>query len=800
MTSRRLLFLLPALFGYIALFTLFPRLDPSTRWNYSINRTDAIRIARLEASKLGYVTDDWDEKVTIRHSPIIEYYLRHQTDPIGAGIFSPLVTSVYLRNLRSNHRITVDLNSQGGMTGFRFSAPQTNPTENQKPGTQVANPSLSVSEEFLKKVLKNSFSRFSLSDAGSQDGNNRQATWVASDNRLRVTARVETKEDRVTGVSIEPTMTSEMREEMNARRSTAGRTLAGIGSFTYLPLALLIAIFYFTGLARRQIHHPTTLVFLVIAFLFTFFTNVISEFADSLVLGTTFSTGTVNYWVALLAPKLIFLLLNLGIAFGAYVTWSAGQALALRIPDRRTLSIELALKGKILTKPVTVSILAGVLAGGLLAALPYLVLATGIFPSAELATTFTHAYFVAQLPTIAAFTTGYEFLSLVLFAFLGSLIDSAIRRRALARGVLALLVFFAVQSVFQVVNSAPAMVVTGILATIVLLSLHYGFGVLAAVVAVICGQLSISAAAMMAQPSVSLGRSGWTIMVYVGVVLIAGFTAFLKSRETTPEETAVPEHLISGRIERERLKAEFDVARRAQEKMLPDAEPMIEGLDIAAICRPSKDVGGDLYDFLPIRDGRLGIVVADVSGKGVPASLYMTLTKGLLDSITETETDPGQILREVNRHLYDVCRRKVFVTLFLGIIDPVTRRFDFARAGHNPPVLFRQAENMTQLLKPQGMGLGLNSGRIFDQSLKVDSIDLKPGDLLLIYSDGITEAMNFKKEEFGEVRLEELAKGMNGIKAHQARDNVMAEVSRFLGNIPPQDDQTLVVVRVESKK
>jgi phosphoserine phosphatase RsbU/P len=250
------------------------------------------------------------------------------------------------------------------------------------------------------------------------------------------------------------------------------------------------------------------------------------------------------------------------------------------------------------------------------------------------------------------------------------------------------------------------------------------------------------------------------------------------------------------RAERERLQAEFSVARKAQLRMLPDAPPSAPGINISAVCNPSRDVGGDLYDFLALPEGKIGVVIADVSGKGVPASLYMTLTKGLLDSIAEHKTDPGEILREVNRHLYDVCRRKTFVTMFLGVVDPGRRTLSFARAGHNPTIIYRPSERKTWMLKSRGMGMGLTQGGIFDQSLKVETIRLERGDKLLFYSDGITEAMNEKRDEYGEDRLMVMAERTDGLTAEQSRDAVMADVEEFLGPVHPQDDQTLVVLQI----
>jgi sigma-B regulation protein RsbU (phosphoserine phosphatase) len=279
---------------------------------------------------------------------------------------------------------------------------------------------------------------------------------------------------------------------------------------------------------------------------------------------------------------------------------------------------------------------------------------------------------------------------------------------------------------------------------------------------------------------------------------IAALVALLGVKRGAPLDEKLFEPLltVTTGAERERLKAEIEVAKRAQQQMLPTAPPHIPGLEIAASCQPSKDVGGDLFDFLKLPDGRFGIVVADVSGKGVPAALYMTLTKGVLASVTEYESDPGEILRETNRHLYEACRKKVFVTLFLGVYDPTTRKLTYARAGHNPTVYRSPASNQTELLKPRGMGLGLASEKIFNPSLAVASLQLHADDLLFFYSDGITEAMNNKQEEYGEERLMSVAVQHDTLNATGAHDAVLNDVKNFLGSVAPQDDQTLVVLRV----
>ena len=229
---------------------------------------------------------------------------------------------------------------------------------------------------------------------------------------------------------------------------------------------------------------------------------------------------------------------------------------------------------------------------------------------------------------------------------------------------------------------------------------------------------------------------------------------------------------------------------------MPASAPQLPGFGIAALCHPARECGGDLYDFIPLADDKLGIVVADVSGKGVPAALYMTLTKGLLRSVSEEHSDPGEILRVVNKHLYEVCKRKVFVTLFFAVLDPATKTLTYARAGHNPPVWRKQFDQSISYLQPAGIGLGLNAGKSFDRVLAVETINLTRDDLLIFYSDGITEAMNELQEEYGEERLMEVAAITDGMGAEESLSAIFAHVSNFLGKTLPQDDQTLVVVRV----
>ncbi len=287
----------------------------------------------------------------------------------------------------------------------------------------------------------------------------------------------------------------------------------------------------------------------------------------------------------------------------------------------------------------------------------------------------------------------------------------------------------------------------------------------------------------------------------LGVVLLAGLLIARSGKEAVEGDprATIPD-FASFRAEREKLQAEFSVARRAQQGMLPQSMPNIPGYSIAASCTPSLEVGGDLYDFLQLPDGRIGIGVADVSGKGVPAALYMTLTKGLLAAVSGDSAHLSNVVVEVNKHLHSVTRKKVFVTMALGFLDAEKRLLECVRAGHNPMVWRQATKDKTILVAPPGLGLGITAGKIFSTQLKVEEMSLAEGDVVVFYSDGITEAMNRDLEQFGEDRLMDVVAQTDKLDAAATHDLILKTVREFLGGIHPQDDMTLVVLRVGDER
>jgi sigma-B regulation protein RsbU (phosphoserine phosphatase) len=242
--------------------------------------------------------------------------------------------------------------------------------------------------------------------------------------------------------------------------------------------------------------------------------------------------------------------------------------------------------------------------------------------------------------------------------------------------------------------------------------------------------------------------------------------------------------------ERQRLEQELEVAQNIQFSFLPDTAPSVPGWDVAAYYRAARMVGGDFYDFLPLDDGRWGLVVADVADKGVPAALYMALSRTLLRAVARNRDDPAQTLLRVNKLLLEDTRSDLFVTMWYAIWDPTEGSVFYSSAGHNPPFVVSSQGQETRTLKLKGIALGvldniqLHTGKIF----------LEPGDTLVMYTDGVTEAINTQGSQFEINRLEEATRQHCHEDARHIIDAIIEALDHYTGDEPQFDDLTLVAI------
>lgn len=250
------------------------------------------------------------------------------------------------------------------------------------------------------------------------------------------------------------------------------------------------------------------------------------------------------------------------------------------------------------------------------------------------------------------------------------------------------------------------------------------------------------------------------------------------------------------KIARKAAEHELALAARIQSKLLPSKVPEVEGYELAVRYAPAKEVSGDYYDFLDLEGGRLGVVIADVSGKGVPAALVMTMTRSLLRIAARQEPSPERAIDLLHRSLVPDLERGMFVTLVYFVLAPEAHEVALVRAGHNSPLFYAAAKRAVARVQPRGLGIGLDrQGALFRSELRVQRIGLEPGDVLLAYTDGLVEAKDREGEEYGEARLsEQFIAGATG-SAQEILDRVAADLAAHAKDCEPADDVTIVVLK-----
>jgi len=244
---------------------------------------------------------------------------------------------------------------------------------------------------------------------------------------------------------------------------------------------------------------------------------------------------------------------------------------------------------------------------------------------------------------------------------------------------------------------------------------------------------------------------------------------------------------------REKQNRELELGREVQERLFPQEYPVIPGLDYAGACRPALGVGGDYYDFIPMPNGGLGIAIGDVSGKGIPAALLMaTLRAFLRGQDIDHETDLSAVIANLNRLVFESSAQNRYATFFLGVFDSASRVLNYVNAGHNAPMVIRMGGDVVRQ-EAGGSVVGLMRAASWMQG----RVNLESGDLLVAFTDGISEAMNHADDEWGEERLIEAARAMRGAPAKEILDHIVRSADGFVAGAPQYDDMTLIVACVE---
>lgn len=285
-----------------------------------------------------------------------------------------------------------------------------------------------------------------------------------------------------------------------------------------------------------------------------------------------------------------------------------------------------------------------------------------------------------------------------------------------------------------------------------------------------------------------------TYLVLLVLLAMGGVLAIFLGKEEKVLPRYVPEY-VEELAQEERIRQELQIAREVQQSFLPTRIPEIGKLDLAAVCQPAYETGGDYYDFIRLDEHRIGVAIGDVSGKGIQAAFYMTFIKGIMHSLCRETDSPAELLRKTNRLFFDNAQRGTFISLVYGILDTRGRTFTFARAGHNPVLHFDRSEDRMRDLQPGGLGIGLTREDSFDHNIRDHTVDLEGEDILLLYTDGIVEALNVRREFYGAARLKERLRALSSQTSRGILDRLADDVRTFIGEARQHDDMTMVVIR-----
>ncbi len=246
--------------------------------------------------------------------------------------------------------------------------------------------------------------------------------------------------------------------------------------------------------------------------------------------------------------------------------------------------------------------------------------------------------------------------------------------------------------------------------------------------------------------------------------------------------------------EKRAIERELNNAREVQRILLPQQDPVVKGFRISGTNLPARIISGDYYDYIDLGEKKFGIAIADVSGKGVPAGLLMAMCRSSLRSVALGGLSPSKVMAAVNRQLFPDIREDMFISMAYSILDTDSGTLTLSRAGHDPALLYRRETGKVELLRSPGLALGIDSGAVFERVTRDLEVELKSGDCVLFYTDGVKEAVDADEEEFGMERMSETFRRAAPLGAEAILNRMQEDLKSFTGEGPQMDDITLVAI------
>lgn len=768
-----------------------------------ITRQQAIDIAKDFLSEQNVKLDNFYEEAFIDNSPIeIRYILKK----LGREKFKEYHKEKKWSNLGWNvmfHQnlarqiaqttYYVDVSNEGRIYGYRKLIPDT-----------TFLPSVSKSEAtalitaYIKDKIGNDFNEYKLEETKEENYRSRtdySFRWEKDEPELNakiiITGRVQG--NGVAGYQHYFEVPQSDREYFEAVEAIYG-TISAI----FVVLLMMTAYYLFL----KKYHQGEiwmSMGRLIFIIFFTVFLMEIINFWPSVGYGAQLGNLSFIY------VKIIVLLINALISFFlsllVFAAWTVGESYARSLWPNKLKGIDAFIKGHITAVESGSSLLKGFVLGAAIA-LSFLIgdlllsrPNSNIFISpAGLLDIF--GGFIPVISIIGESFTGAVLAGIAVTFFVVNISYQRWKKKwvsILIAGIVTTMGFI-IAATPPSLNNFAVNVFSGFLFGCVMAYLYFSFDILT-IISLHFHTALISKGYALYAANNTFDNINFIILVMIILLTpIIYFISRIRNESFVLENYGLPSH-VKRISERERLRKEMEIAAKVQLSLLPKEDPKIPGYEIASISIPAIEAGGDYFDFVKLSGNKIGIAIGDVSGKGVGAAIYMTLTKGILQAHAEEDTSPKNVLGKVNRLLYKTIEKNSFVSMFYAILDINNHNILYSRAGHNPAILCSEQKGDTKLLFSKGMALGLEEGSIFTSTLYEEEININNGDVFVLYTDGFTEAMNEKQELYSEEKLVELIKNNRNLSPRDMLNLVLKDVKKFVDNYPQHDDMTMLILK-----
>ena len=772
--------------------------------NMNVTRPEAISIAKDFLRKQNIKAEGYYEEAFLDNSPVeVRYILKklgakefkeYQKDKKWALLGWQVMLHQNLPRQMKQTTILVDVSNNGKVFGFRNIMPDT-----------ITLPSVSKTEatkiisEYLANEIGEEFNRYKLIESKEENFRNRtdysfrfEKDEPSLNAKIIITAEV-------SGNTIASYHHYFEVPQSDREYFEAIEAIYGTISVIFVIFLILLAFFLFLKKYHQgEIWISAGRSFFILYFILTL-VSLINYWPG---LGQGTSLGDVSFINIRIIMFLIYgLIFNFFIALLVFAAWSVGESYARSLWPNKLKGVDAFIKGHFYSIDTGSSLMKGFVLGAALA-LSYLVVGV-IFnqPNTKIFLSPTGLYepFVTWLPTASIILDSVTNASLAGIAVTFFIVNISYQRwkkkwiSIILAGIVTML-GYVIASTPPSLNNFGINLLAGFIFGCGIAYIYFLFDLLTII------SLHFHAAVISKGYALYASHNlfyEWNFIFLAAALLLTPLLyvmSRIKKEEFELENFGIPSH-VKRISERERLKKEMEIAAKVQLSLLPKEEPEIPGYEISSISIPAVEAGGDYFDFVKLSNNKLGIAIGDVSGKGVGAAIYMTLTKGILQAHAEEDTSPRNVLAKVNRLLYKTIEKNSFVSMFYAILDVSKNKIMYSRAGHNPGILCSQVDGGTKLLFSKGMALGLEEGSIFTSTLKEEEIDIATGDVFVLYTDGFTEAMNEKEELYGEEKLISLIKNNRNLSANDLLNLVLKDVNKFVDNYPQHDDMTMLILK-----